>query len=529
MASSDIYRFWLLPRPDRFPRRRSDWLRPALVVAVVVAAGLATWQGPWVLERLGCRDGFPAEGVWSQDGECVGVSPGPYAFERPEFAEVMATVDRQNRESREHGCPAGTTPVTVGVVVTMGSPHSGARSVHELEGFAAAQARANGAGCIHPVLLKVGNMGAAQQAAEPVARLLKEDPDVVAVVGMGLSDQRSADAADVLGSGEDPVPMVASLITAEGFDADGSAEDRPDFGACDPAATYPDGVGDGYFFRVAFRNGSQIPRLLAHLRGAPDFVIVPRDKQDPYTCTALPLVRDRVPGEVPNVDFDPKDPATVAQVAQRVCRADRPVTAFYIARSRDLARFLHAIDREYSGGRCTATSVTIASTSDAVRLRAPEPDKDLEEIRSAALGSQSFRNGTLRLLYTPLADADSLRAAPTGEFTELERRFRDNGFDLSHLDNGWAVNAYDALLAVANALSGLNATQPVSRGVVTSAIAAFSPDNPYEGAGGPIAFDNSHNRRGSPTLVQLCPGGGRPTSVKVPDGADPTTTLCPTS
>ncbi|MBB5960169.1 hypothetical protein FHS29_006792 [Saccharothrix tamanrassetensis] len=514
------------PRRNKFFRGWWDkWLRVVVVAAVLVAALPGYLAVDWLSARLSCRDGAPSGDIWSAGGECVGVSSGPYAFGLDAFGPVLAKIAEQNANAGKAGCQPGAAPVTVAVLSTLTSPNGGGRTLHEIEGYAAAQARANGVGCIHPLLLKVAHMGATQQAATRVAEILRDDPSVVGVVGMGLSDQRSADAADVLGAPGQPMPMVGALITAEGFDADGSADDRPDYSTCDESANYDNGIGEGYFYRVAHRNSKQIRLLGDFLKTGPDFIVTPNDKRDPYTCTALPFVRRL--GERPEVKFDPTDPATVSLAAQRICGRPGSVTAFYIARSRDLGRFLRSIDEQYRNGLCEATSITVASTSDAVRMRVPEVDPELEGARGQALRSTVFRDGTLRLVYTPLADADSLRGSNT-EFSTLEDLFEAAGFDLRHLDGGWAINAYDALYTMSEAVRTLSVNSEVTRSVLNSAISGFAAGSGRLGAGGRIEFDNSGNRTGDPVAVQLCPPreGDRPVTVRVDAQSSPASTHC---
>ncbi|RKT56089.1 ABC transporter substrate-binding protein [Saccharothrix australiensis] len=522
----DRFHLGVYPRRGKFFRSWWDkWLRVVLVAVVLVAAVPGYLAAGWLSARVGCRDGLPSDDLWTEDGECVGVTSGPYAFGLAEFGPVLARIAEQNDQAGKGGCRPGATPVTVAVLSTLTTPNGGGRALHEIEGYAAAQARANGVGCIHPIKLKVAHLGAAQQAARRVAELVREDPAVVAAVGLGLSDQRSADAADELGRPGQPMPMVGALITAEGFDADGSAADRPDFSTCDEGATYDNGIGEGYFYRVSHRNAKQIKLLGDFLKAAPDFIVTPNDKRDPYTCTALPFVRGL--GERPEVKFDPTDPATVGYAAQRICGRQGSVSAFYIARSRDLGRFLRSVDEQYRNGLCEATSITVVSTSDAVRMRVPDHDPELEGARRQALESPVFRDGTLRLVYTPLADADSLRGGNT-EFATLEGLFEAAGFDTAHLDGGWAINAYDALHTVSEAVRTLSANSEVTRGVLNSAISGFAAGTGRLGAGGRIEFDNSGNRTGDPVAVQLCPPreGKRPATVRVDARSNPADTHC---
>lgn len=512
------YRWGMIPTPGRFPRSRRDWLRPAavLLVAVLVVTGVMT-AAPWLAARLSCRDGLPAGDVYAADGECVGITEGPYAFDIPEFEGVFGRIEAQN-EAAAGACVEGREPVTVGVLMGLTHPNSGARALHELEGFAAGQRSANQPGCSRALRLRVGHTGSAEQAAVELAGRFREDSRIAAVVGLGLSGVNAAEAANLLGAEPDengvhPVPMVADLITAEGFDSDGT----PPAASCDEEATFTRGIGgNNNFFRVSFRNGLQVDELAEYLGtgNRPTFIVIPDDSRDPYTCTTLQPIRElyqQQQPQVPEVQFSVTNEATLGQVARRVCGAEGAVTVFYTARSRDLGRLLAGLAKRYDDGLCAAESVTVISTDDGVRMRVPEVDPVLEAPRSKALTSSPFADGRLRLIYTPLADPDALRRGEAGggsEFTELERLFEEMSFDVAHLDDGWGINAYDAVYTVAKAVESLDSDRPVTRALVRGAIADFSAADVTSqviGANGPIGFENNGNRVGTPVTVRLCP------------------------
>lgn len=508
------YRFGVLPDRGRFPKRWSDWIRLTLVVVSVAAAAVVVPQASTIADHVQCRDGWPGSDVWQSGDECVGLTEGPYAFELPAFEQVMRTVDEQNKKAPGQ-CEG--TPVTIGVLMTMSDRFAGARAVHELEGMAAGQARANDTGCLHPVKLVVGQLGAYGDSRAPVevARKLAERQDVVAVAGIGLSHRLSADIADLLA--EAKIPMVSDLITAEGFDQSGSSGDQPDFHSCDSDVAYRDGIGKDHFYRVAFRGAVQVARLREAVGGRPGFIMVPIGGSDPYTCTALPVMQREFGGDVTEVKFDQDEPSTVPQTARRVCGVAGDVTVAYIARGRDLARLLFNLDEAYANGQCAATSVTVLSTSDGNRLRAPELDPVLEDLRVKALTSPSFTSGKVRLVATLVGGAD--KASPDNPgFAEFEQAFTGAGFDITHADAGWAINAYDAMTTISAALRKLPANRPVQRSQVNTEISGFSsPEQAVRGAGGQISFDNSGNRTGDgPPVVRICPmagGAGQPGRV----------------
>ncbi|WP_020673310.1 ABC transporter substrate-binding protein [Amycolatopsis nigrescens] len=515
---------WFIPNPKRFHRRRSDWLRLGLVLVLLLGTVAGIWGGPWLSRRLSCNDGFPTGDIWRAGNQCVGLSSGPYAFDLDAFAPVMRVIDRQNQAAADKCDPSGT-PVTVGVLMTMTDRFVGGRAVQELEGMAAGQLRANGTGCLHPLRLVVGQLGEYGENGDPigVARRLAERDEVVAVAGIGLSQQSSAEVADILAGAK--IPMVADLITAEGFDQSGSREDQPIYSSCDPDITYPRGIGKDYYYRVAFRSSVQIARLGAAVPGRPDFIMVPTGGSDPYTCTALPVMQRQFGGNVTEVKFDSEEASTVPQTARRVCGAPKDVTVAYIARGRDLGRLIYSLDEAFANGQCAASSVTVVSTSDGQRLRAAELDPVLEDLRVRALRSTSFTTGKVRLVSALVGGAD--RATPDNpNFAVFEQAFTEAGFDLSHADAGWAVNAYDALITVSSALRALPASKEVHRSQVNTAISGFSSaGQSVPGAGGLITFDNSGNRVDVPPVVRVCPlppaSGDRPARVtSVPVGPD---------
>lgn len=496
-------RYWLKvwPRRDRFPKRWWHWYRPA--TAALLLAGAVTAVA-WAPSHLACADGLPNNARWSTGGDCVGTSDNAYNFGIRTLDAALKRIDQQNKAVRDgkSGCPTGST-ITIGALLTLAAPNAGGRSPRELEGIAAAQAQANAAGCIHPVLVKIANMGSKEQAATDVAKMLKDDPTVVAVVGVGLSAQPSADAANLLGQRPDAVPMIADVLTASGFDAIGSKDREDIFSHC--AATYPNGVGGGYFYRVAYNNGTQIAGLRKYLGSTkPDFILTPTDLSDPYTCTAFALVEKNF-SQVTPVKFDPTDPSTVPVAVQRICSTSRPVTAIYTARSGDLGRFIQDINTAYQNGTCQPSSITLVSPSDASRLLATEPNADLEAIRQAALTSDIFQQGKLKLVYATLMNADTMRGS--AQYQQLVKRMTEAGFSPADLADGWAVNAYDALGAVAQASRPLGSNQTVTRGQINTAVSSLTT----VGAGGHIAFDPAGNRIGESTIVRLCPApAGKP-------------------
>src|SRR5947209_17690392 len=130
------YHYGIIPNPGRFPRLWSDWLRPAIVLLVAVLLVIGGIAAPWVIGHLSCRDGLPSRDIYSSKGECVGITDGSYAFGLPdEFKHVLGRIADQNKNAERLPCGPDRKPVTIGVLTTLTDPNSGARALHQLEGF----------------------------------------------------------------------------------------------------------------------------------------------------------------------------------------------------------------------------------------------------------------------------------------------------------------------------------------------------------------------------------------------------------
>lgn len=496
---------WFAPWTVAPPRPLRVWL-PFLstVTTVVIVVPTAIVLAPHIGQLLTCGRGwYTSTPTWHAENQCVGLSSGPYDFGVREFAAVMELIQQQN-DSAATNCPTGT-PVTVGVLLSLTDPSVGGRALDELEGMAAAQRHADDSGCLHPVKLLIGQLGDDQHGPGPraVAQAMAARADVVAVAGVGLSYQSTTEVVGTLAAAK--IPTVGDVVTAEGFDQDGSRRDQPIYDGCDAKETYQYGVGKDYFHRVAFRVAVQIDSLTKVTANTPDFVMVPTGTTDPYTCTALPLLHRALHTEAPDVKFDATEPSTVVQTAERVCAETKDVTVAYLARGRDLSRFLFSVDQAYGNGQCAAPSITVIGTSDAVRLSTPEPDPVLEDLRSKALSSASFTSGRVRLLSSMIADTH--RPADDTAFLDYQNAFTAARLDHSRLGQGWAVNGYDAVTTIATAVHTLPQHEPVTRGQVNTVISGYNaPGQAIPGAGGPIYFDNAGNRADSaPAVVRVCP------------------------
>jgi hypothetical protein len=536
--------------PQRFPDPAWYQFRgpvtTVIVVAIIVAGSLTL---PSAISRWSCGVANPTADIYSDGGECVGITDGSYSFGSadgqsmtPALSQIAAI--NNGGIGADSNCPGSRQPatVTIGALVTSTSINDGLRGIYELEGFAAALYEANlGSGgllqCTYRLRLLVAQMGANEQAAVADAQALAAD-GVVAVVGLGLSTLQSADAITVLNN--DKIPMVADVLTGAGFDQDGSAADNPDFSQCQasdqPGAapywlhTWP------YFFRVDTRTQVQINEMLNYLKSLPsqrdpkhpqqNYLVKPTTANDAYTCSMVPAIQSglaaRGMSQAQELSFDTSySAATEDSAATAICGSTGPVTVYYAARAVYLASLLNDIISDRRRDNCRPQSVTVISQSDAAQMRIPAASgSDLANV----LSSGDLQDGWLSVYYTPLADPNAISASTPG-YKDLTSAFRALDFNTVKLNDGWAIMAYDTVVTVATALRLYAATPPktVNASVVESQITdqlGTASQNPAPGADGPIRFDNNGNRiTAGPLVVRFCasPAGGA-TSVVVSAG-----------
>jgi ABC-type branched-subunit amino acid transport system substrate-binding protein len=515
--ASQVLRRWFpsprsTPRPNWWQLSRG-YLSAGVILALLAGGISAARTPPGPAPR--CH-GTPGSDIWYQGKECVGISDGSYTFGYPQVMGKILALNRQHASCASTG--SRLAPVTIGAMVTLYALNTGVRAQHELEGFAAAlfettQGAAQLRECVHPIRLLVAQMGANEQAAKREAQMLRKR-GAVAVVGMGLSSQASANAAAVLSQAPGNIPMVADLITAEGFDLTGSQADGPRFGNClKPPASADYENGFPGFFRVSYRAKIQVAEILAYLSrlqhaGQP-YLVEPSVASDPYSCTALPLITNGLAQQgmgspleetFSSGDADPSQQA----VTDAICHSNGAVNVIYAARAVFLSTLLNQILQRRENNQCFPRNVTVLSQSDAAELRVTAPD-DLESTRRRVLADEGFRGGWLRVLYTPLADPDLISEQSTQGYRDLLASFAAEDFATPDLDDGWAIMAYDALAVVATAVKQIGGS--VKAQLVQDWIQDAS-DNLPPGADGLIKFNQGNRVGPGPGLVRLCPAGG---------------------
>jgi hypothetical protein len=198
---------------------------------------------------------------------------------------------------------------------------------------------------------------------------------------------------------------------------------------------------------------------------------------------------------------------------RRICQDRDEVAVFYGARARNLGELMAVLEKDKTNMACGFTKVTVVTMSDGARARLTR-----SEGFEPALEHQLFRDGTIQLVYPPLADPDQLRLQSGVELAKYGAFVAGfgapdpdgRGFAAAGLDDGWAIMAYDSAATIAHAAEILRERGAITRGGVATQISGFNQVGPGNtvsqvaaAEGYPIVFDGDGNRVGIPQAVRL--------------------------
>ncbi|GAB1645396.1 hypothetical protein [Krasilnikovia sp. MM14-A1259] len=528
-----------IARPGLAPSRPL-WKRPATWITVVVVAVAALtvagvrlqprhWNSCHAFSRAYLH-------VWPRGGDCVGVTDGGTPIDAAfgaelggRFGALLEAIHAENErvEAGRVDTPGSATDCTstagsfvdVASLAPWRSGLAGGRAFHQLAGMYVAQWQANHlrqpGGCVPFIRLLVADPGEDMNGWSEVVDELSTYDRLVAVVGLALSRTQMIEAARTLnGRG---IPVVADLVTADGFD-------RSNFAGV-PAVCHPPQSTTGslsMFYRIAYPNQRYFDQLGGYLRsvgllGRGRAVQVTQDgyAQDQFACTNVEHVNgllDPAPDPITfELSSDGNDPTgqILTKVAP-ICTDPAVRTAFYTARAVDLANFILALDRACPRG------ITIAAGTDTTRLLTPEVSHALEMQRRAAL--QVLRTGNVKVFFPATTSAaqlagtpgfDNFKSAFTGAFAGTPHAdlfpFSD-----AELADTWAVNAHDAMFMTAGAVHALDTNkQAYEPGHVASNLSSFEI---RDAAQGTLRFDRNGTRVGTPVVLRLCSDGVAPST-----------------
>ncbi|WP_327187878.1 hypothetical protein [Streptomyces sp. NBC_01334] len=442
--------------------------------------------------------------VTEAGGECTGVTDG---LDRSDvfgsaLEPVLTAIGAENHRATRDG-----HYVTIAFLAPLTSVGSAGKAkdltldqfVGEVEGAYTAVERANADDGPLKVRLVLANMGSGElhwkRAVDTLTGMAEAD-NLVAVAGMGLSQQESVDAARALG-GKD-IPMVADLITADGFDTTG---------LIDSPKSAPKRING--LVRVTLTNAAQLGALGEELDGDTRTAALVRTAKTPngtrdfYTDSLYEDFRT-VGGLKKHLDptadfsFDPRGGAEsiLDAIGQNLCSTGRPVdTVYFAAREKYLPGFLQALSRR----SCHRRPITVVSGSDTAAL---DP-KTL-----AALNQDG--EAPIAVLYASLPGATQLRG-PGNSDHNLYEQFLDafggdhhgQKFPAAHATRGyWPVLAHDAVLTATTAIR--NATTPTTarpnRYAVLNHLYALT-DGAVPAATGRFGIDPTGNRTKVPITI----------------------------
>ncbi|KUN35683.1 hypothetical protein AQJ30_23595 [Streptomyces longwoodensis] len=424
-------------------------LRAGLAVGAVLAltAALVGWQAHESSQdrfrEQHCSTSSP-DLVTGPGGECTGVTDGRdgAAVFGDDLKPVMKAIGAENSTVTDGG-----DYVTFAFLTPLSSADANSLTVGqyvaELEGAYTAVEEENKKDSRPKIRLLVASMGSSERAWKTAVDQLKSVKDgehLVAVAGLGLSQQETVDATRELAKAD--LPMIGDLITADGFDATGAVDGK--------------GPING-LARVALSNTDQLTAISKELgSGGRTAALVstqvtPNGTRDLYTESLRKGFRT-IAGLKKHLDpnsdfaFDPRGGpgAILPTISQNFCNTGKTIdTVYYAARVKYLPGFLDALAQR----SCHAQPITVITGSDAASL-----DPTTQALHTA--------DAPITVLYASFPSPAQL-SGPTnldrGLYTAFVKNFtaphHDQQFPARHLTSSyWAIVAHDAVLTASTAL-----------------------------------------------------------------------------
>ncbi|MEU4169018.1 helix-turn-helix domain-containing protein [Streptomyces sp. NPDC026665] len=431
-------------------------------------------------------------------GECTGVTDGSDRSDvfGSALAPALTAIGAENADATRGG-----RYVTVAFLAPLTSVGKAKdltldQFVGEIEGAYTAVERANTGDSPLKIRLVLANMGSGELHWKDTVQALKKVKNLVAVTGMGLSQQESVDAARALSKQD--IPMVADLITADGFDTTGSIDSQ---------GRTPKPING--LVRVTLTNAAQLEALgedLADDTRTAALVrtdVTPNGSTDFYTNSLYQDFRT-VPGLKKHLDptadfsFDPRGGADsiLNDIGQNICNAGHPIdTVYFAAREKYLPDFLQALSQR----GCHRQHITVVAGSDTAAL---DP-KTLN-------GLNQQGEAPITVLYASLPSAAALRARGNSDhdlyakFTEaFAADHHGQRFPAGHATRGyWPVLAHDAVLTATTAIrKATTATTPLpNRYAVRNHLYALA-NNAVPAATGRFGITSTGNRTPVPITI----------------------------
>ena len=325
-------RVWVWLREDVWEIRFRRYVALTLVAVLV---GLGIWGGRTVTKE----DRSCAPGVTRPEGsnECVGVSWTTYAFGRPQFADTVQAINRENDRLK----PGSYVTVALLEPFTATDADNLGDVLHELQGAYLAQYQANhDANDQTPkIRLVLANPGATgtywEQTVDRLERMTKSRDRLRAVTGVGMStDNNKLAVKELTRRG---IPVIGSSITADDL-ANGQHGKDPFPGLA----------------RVSPTNTDEARALASFAKVSARKAFLVYDKPgDPYTRTLQTSFAKLLKGSpygaqpfTPPADRSQEGTTanTFRQITHVVCdTADSMTTIFFAGRHTQLRQFINAL------------------------------------------------------------------------------------------------------------------------------------------------------------------------------------------
>lgn len=412
----------------------------AAMSAVAVAAGIAFGSYTAVSGGGGPAACAPAQGpfqVVTNGGECVGVTDGSYIFDPGD----RGVADAEQAIATENAAAVASKQgyVTVALLTVLTRPPMGSttpsdvtpgRIEDELRGAYLALYHANHELGLHPeIRLLLANEGSTEQGWHTDWSQLRQLPasgsgELVAVAGMGLSVQATADAARMIGGAG--IAMFGAVTTADGLDH-----------AASPLLD-----------RVVPSVSNEVTGLAGYLpKPAKSALVYDQDTTDMYTsslradfkATFGASLRAGV-GEIPYVPSTLDSPL-FKTIAQDLCGTGSPPLVLYAGRNSVFDQFVSQLEQE---GDCNGEHLQIVTGGDADGLPV-----------SATAGSRG--GAQVSVVYADIEDPATLGAGFTHDFQS------QIGQASSSMADPWLLADYDSVTVAANAIAdgeGMHAGDP---------------------------------------------------------------------
>ncbi|MFJ8143425.1 hypothetical protein [Streptomyces sp. NPDC096013] len=461
-------------------------------VLALVLGGVAAWDYHQRDQHCGTSN---PDLVTGSDGECTGItdgSDGSDIFGRA-LAPVLTAIGAENSNvtrSDNYVTVAFLAPMTV---KDTSKDLAIGQYVAEIEGAYTAVEQQNRQNSFPKIRLVLANMGDGEaQWKDSVDRLkaAKSTSRPVAVAGMGLSRQESVDAARSLSTAD--IPMVADLITADGFDTTGTVDGK--------------GPING-LVRITLTDSTQLTVLGKELPGTQRSAalvrtsVTPDGTTDYYTesiyhgfQTVDGLRQHLDPGA--DFSFDPRSgPAAILPtIGQNICSTGTSIdTVYFAAREKYLPDFLTALGRR----SCHRQHITVVTGSDAAAL---DPKTRALHDKDAPLTVLYATFPSSAQLSSASRPDHSLYNAYTQAFTATHHGRQFPPADATH--GYWAVLAYDAITTAATAIhNAASPTGPTPNSYAVRDQLYALPDKAIPAATGRFGIDTTGNRTTTPTTI----------------------------